>query len=334
MPERAGESDPAVIAWLLAAGEPWVVYNTLLDLVGADPGSPDVQAAYAAMRAHPRIAALLDALDPWPPEKPSSGAYDAKDSIWKLGTLGDFGLRRDDPRIAVLAARVFAAQADDGGFLQGGFDHTKTWHTRPYMCVAHVMTYALARFGYLDDPRLEQAYAQIAAWQRLDGGWHPNRQLLPGAAREADPSCPFGTLNVLRALTANPALRDSAEARRAATNLLDCWARRSEPYRPVGFGIGSAWDKTQYPFVQYQLLKVVDTLAPVPAVRDDPRFAEMLDRLRSKQGADGHWTAESINKPWSEFDFGQKKQPSPWITFLAVRALARGAAPLPVSAAP
>jgi hypothetical protein len=326
--ERGPEA--AVIEWLRAADEPWVVYNTLLDLIGADPGSPEVTAAYAAMQADPRVAELLTALDPWPPEKQSSGAYDAKDSIWKLGTLGDFGVRRDDPRIAALAERVFAAQAEDGGFLQGGFDHTKTWNTRPYMCVAHVMTYALARFGYLDDPRLAKAYDQIAGWQRLDGGWHPNQQLLPGAAREADPSCPFGTLNVLRALVANPAWRDSAAARRSAANLLECWARRAEPYRPVGFGIGSTWDKTQYPFVQYQLLKTVDTLAQVPAVRGDARFGEMLDRLRGKQGTDGRWTAESVNKPWSAFDFGQKKQPSAWITFLAVRAVRRGtAAPAP-----
>ena len=74
------------------------------------------------------MAALLAALDPWPPAKPSDRAYDPKDGIWKLATLADFGLRRDDPRIAALAERVFAAQADDGGFLHGGFDHTQSWH--------------------------------------------------------------------------------------------------------------------------------------------------------------------------------------------------------------
>jgi hypothetical protein len=331
MGEPGSERDAAMIVWLRAAEEPWVVYNTLLDLVGAEADSSVVRAAYAAMQADPRIAELLAALDPWPPEKPSSGAYEAKDSIWKLATLGDFGLHRDDARITALSERVFAAQADDGGFLQGGFTHTKTWNTRPYMCVAHVMTYVLARFGYLGDPRLERAYEQIAAWQRLDGGWHPNKQLLPGEAREAEPSCPFGTLNVLRALVAHPALRDSAGARRAAENLLNCWVRRDEPYRPVGFGIGSTWDKTQYPFVQYQLLKVADTLVQVPALYGDPRLGEILDRLRAKQGPDGLWTAESINKPWSEFDFGQKKQPSAWITFLALRALARGTAAVALS---
>ena len=313
------------IAWLLAADEPWVVYNTLRDLAGADAESAEVRAAYREMQDHPAVAGLLAALEVWP-TPPLGKAYDPKDSIWKLGTLADFGLEHDDPRIAAIAEHVFAVQADNGGFLHGGFDHTKTWHTRPYICIAHVMTYALARFGYLGDPRLDRAYAQIAAWQRLDGGWHPNALNLPGAAREAEPSCPFGTGNVLRALVANPALADSALAQRAAANLLACWARRAEPYRPVGFGIGSTWDKVQYPFVQYQLLKTVDTLAQVPAMRGDARLQELLERVRSKQDASGRWLAEGINKPYADFDFGQKKQPSRWITFLAARALARGVA--------
>src|SRR3990172_3111599 len=153
----------AIMDWLLIAEEPWVVYNTLLDLADAGRDSAEVKAANRAMQNHPRVAALMEALDAWPPDKPLSKAYDPKDSIWKLNTLADFGLRRDDKRIAAIAKRVFTAQAEDGGFLHGGFDHTKSWHTRPYVCISHVMTYALARFGYLDDPRLQKAYDQLMA---------------------------------------------------------------------------------------------------------------------------------------------------------------------------
>jgi hypothetical protein len=311
------------INWLLAAEEPWVVYNTLRDLVGADPEGEEVKAAYRAMQKHPRIASLLESLEVWPPDKPLGKAYDPKDSIWKLNILGDFGLRRDDERMAAIGDRVLAAQAEDGGFLHGGFDHTKSWHTRPYICISHVMTYGLARAGYLGDPRLERAYEHIQAWGRQDGGWHPNKLNLPGNEREGEPSCPFGTVNVLRAVTANPALRESQLALNAAHFLLECWERRNEPWRPVGFGIGSTWDKLQYPFVQYQLLKVADTLAQIPAVRGDQQFQEMVEFLKSKQGADGTWTAEGVNKPYSDFDFGQKKQPSRWLTFLAVRVIKR-----------
>jgi hypothetical protein len=316
------DTHQAVVDWLLACEEPWVRYNALLDLAGATPNSPEALDAYRSMQPHSEVSALVSALDTWP-EKPLGKAYDPKDAIWKLGMLADFGLQRDDERIAAIAERVFAAQGEDGGFLHGGFDHTKSWHTRPYICISHVMTYALARFGYLDDPRLQRAFEHILSWQRLDGGWHPNKLNLPGNEREAEPSCPFGTLNVLRALIAHPDLRDSEHAIRAANNLLECWQRRSEPYRPVGFGIGASWDKTQYPLVQYALLKTIDTLSLVDGIEADSRYLEMLDRLQSKQTTGGKWLAESVNKPYSGFDFGQKKQPSPWITFLALRILKR-----------
>jgi len=319
MPEQS-----ATIAWLLNAQEPWVVYNTLRDLAGADTNSTEAKAAYQAMQAHPHIADLLAALDPRPPADRSKGAYEPKEPLWKLATLADFGLTRDDGRVAALAERIFAAQAEDGGFLNGGFDHTKSWDTRPYICISHVMTYALARFGYLDDPRLERAYQNIAAWQRGDGGWHPNKLNLPGGSRKGEPSCPFGTVNVLRAIAVNPRLNDSDVARAGGDYLLECWERRAEPYRPVGFGIGSTWDKLQYPYVQYQLLKEIDTLAQIPAAISDTRFHEMLVRLESKQDKDGRWTVEGTTKIWSEFDFGQKQQPSAWITFLALRAIQRG----------
>jgi hypothetical protein len=312
-----------VVAWLLEASEPWVVYNTQLDLVGLSSESSEAQAAYQSMQSHPLISDLLQDMQEWPPAQPLGRAYDPKDSIWKLATLADFGLRQDDQRIATLAEKIFAAQAQDGGFLHGGFDHTKSWHIRPYICIAHVMTYALARFGYLDDARLQRAYAQIEHWQRVDGGWHPNKLNLPGEAREGEPSCPFGTVNVLRAIAIHPTLRSHPIAQKAADYILHCWERRAEPYRPVGFGIGSTWDKVQYPLVQYQLLKTVDTLSMLPEIHSDTRYQEMISRLKSKQNADGYWLVESVNKPWSSFDFGQKKTASPWVTFLALRVFVR-----------
>ena len=312
------------LSWLLDAKDPWVVYNALLDLKGLGPESQEVTRAYGEMQMNPNVTALIEALDTWPPPKPLGKAYDPKDSIWKLSTLADFGMRRDDSRIAAIVERVFTAQAEESGFLHGGFDHTRSWHTRPYICISHVMTYALARFGYLDDPRLQRAYDHILTWQRLDGGWHPNRLYLPGNEREGEPSCPFGTLNVLRALVANPALRDGEHATRAANNLLECWARRSEPYRPVGFGIGATWDKVQYPFVQYQLLKTADTLAQVPSVRSDLRFQQIITVIERKRDANGRWTPEGTSKPYADFDFGQKKEPSPWLTLLALRLITRG----------
>lgn len=173
-----------LIEWLLAQEEPWVVLNTRLDLLGQTADAPEVQSAYEALQQHERVADLLDALQVWPQEQRISKAYDPKDSLWKLAMLADFGLKRDDERIATISEKVLGLQAEEPyppGFLHGGMDHTKSWDKRPYICISHVMTYALARFGYLDDPRLQAAYDYIITWQTLDGGWHPNEKTYPMA---------------------------------------------------------------------------------------------------------------------------------------------------------
>lgn len=311
---------------LLAADEPWVVLNTRLDLLGQNEEDGEVRAAYVALKKDERVGELLDEVKIWPQPQRLGRAYDPKDSLWKLSTLADFGLRRDDKRVAAVAEKVFdnqAAEPAPPGFLHGGFDHTKSWDKRPYICISHVMTYALARFGYLGDARLERAYEYIEAWQRKDGGWHPTEACQAGREREDDPSCPFGTVNVLRAVAANPAMRESGAARRGVEHVLNLWERREEPYRPVGFGMGSTFNRLQYPFVQHQLLKTVDTLSNFPAALADGRFGEMLDTVVEKQKEDGMFKPEGVNKPYAEFDFGQKKASSPWLSFLVARAYLR-----------
>lgn len=311
---------------LLTAEEPWVVLNTRLDLLGQSEEDTEVRSAYSALKKNDKVGELLDEVKIWPQPQRLGRAYDPKDSLWKLSMLADFGLKRDDKRVAAVAEKVFdnqAAEPAPPGFLHGGFDHTKSWDKRPYICISHVMTYALARFGYLDDARLERAYEYIEAWQRKDGGWHPTEACQAGHEREDDPSCPFGTVNVLRAVAANPVLRDGEMAGHGVENILELWERRKEPYRPVGFGMGSTFNRLQYPFVQHQLLKTVDTLSNFPAALADTRFGEMLDAVIEKQTEDGTFKPEGVNKPYAEFDFGQKKATSPWVTFLAARAYLR-----------
>ena len=121
----------------------------------------------------------------------------------------------------------------------------------------------------------------------------------------------------LRSAAAEPWVRYLASARRRLA------PQRAQPARPVGFGMGGIWSKLQYPFVQHQFLKTIDTLSLLPAVHSDRRYQEMLDGLLTRRDADGWWTAEAVNKPYAEFDFGQKKRPSAWLTLVALRVLVR-----------
>lgn len=224
---------PSFVDGLLQA-DPWVELVVRRDLLGEQPP----QSLIDRIAADPRIELLLDDTDPWPPERPSTKAYDPKGAIWRVAVLADFGLDRTDSRVAALAERVFAAQAPDGTFRHGGFDHTKAYDTRGYTCITHSLTAALARFGYVDDPRIAPAIAHIRASERLDGGWHPNASLQPGNTRENGPSCPFGTLHVLRAVNALEGALPVDVAERAAVT---CSAAGSGATNPSGrSGLGWA----------------------------------------------------------------------------------------------
>jgi hypothetical protein len=302
----------------LQATDPWVELVGRRDLLNETP-EPSLLDRIAA---DPRVSELLDATDPWPPERRSTKAYDPKDAIWKVAVLADFGLDRSDFRVDALAERLFASRSPDGTFRHGGFDHTKSYDTRGYVCITHALTGALGRFGYAGDDRLAPAIDQIRQTQRLDGGWHPNAALQPGAERADEPSCPFGTLQVLRAAAnVGGRLLDDVGPR-AAGYLLDCWTRRGEPFRPVGFGMGTQFAKLTYPFATYGVLGFVDTLTSIATVRRDPRLATLVEAVAAGGGADGY-RAATVSGAWAEFDFGQKKTASPWITALVARSVRR-----------
>ena len=47
------------ITWLLASGEPWTRYRTLVDLLGRPEDDPEVQVARAQLVAHPRVQEMI-----------------------------------------------------------------------------------------------------------------------------------------------------------------------------------------------------------------------------------------------------------------------------------
>jgi hypothetical protein len=307
------------IAPLLEA-DPWVELVARRDLLDEAPGA-GLKARIAGDR---RVGELFHAVDLWPSDRRSTRAYDPKDALWKLGVLADFGLDRNDPRVEPLADRLFGSMSSDGTFRHGGFDHTKTYDLRGYPCITHAVTGALGRFGFADDPRLAPAIEQIRATQRPDGGWHPNAKLGRGGPRESEPSCPFGTLQTLRAAVGVGGPLLARVGARAGDYLLDCWVRRKEPYRPVGFGMGTTFARLAYPFATYGILAVIDTLSAVPAVQGDARLGSLVEAVAASGGPEG-FRAATASLAWADFDFGQKKAPSPWITALVLRAIRRSA---------
>jgi hypothetical protein len=83
--------------------------------------------------------------------------------------------------------------------------------------------------------------------------------------------------------------------------------------------MGTDFRKLKAPFVWYDILHVAEVLSHFSWVHDDARFVEMLVLINSKADEQGLYTPESIWTAWKGWDFGQKKLPSQWLTFLIYR---------------
>ncbi len=142
-----------------------------------------------------------------------------------------------------------------------------------------------------------------------------------GPGRKDDP-CPYANLIMLKALAQAPGWRDSPEARVGVEVQLQLWEERRERH-PYMFFMGTDFCKLKAPTVWYDIIHVLDVLTQLPWARDDRRLRDMLGVVMAKADAQGRFTPESVWRAWSDWEFGQKTAPSPWLTFLVRRIVAR-----------
>jgi hypothetical protein len=166
-----------------------------------------------------------------------------------------------------------------------------------------------------------------------ENGWRcvaaPELGKFRGPGRKADP-CPIVNVYALKALAQVPELLDSPATRAGAEMLLWHWEHQTER-KICMFGIGTDFRKLKYPFVWYDILHVVDVLSRFSFVHADPRFQEMVKTITAQADEacpeqsrrDGCYTAGSMYRAWKGWSFADKKNPSPWLTFLVLRAQRR-----------
>lgn len=316
------------IHWLLEAGEPWTRYRALVDLLGRSEDDHEVRAARAEMLAHPKVQALVADVASWP-GYPLKRHNDANHPIHKVSSLADFGLRADDPDLAPAIQGILAHQSQEGAFQSaltiptrfgGTGDETWAWMA----CDAPVLLYALLAMGCRDDPRVQRATDHLAGLLD-DNGWRcitaSGLGGFRGPGRKADP-CPIANVYALRALAQVPERVDREVAHTGTQMLLTHWEQQAER-KIYLFGIGTDFRRLKYPFVWYDILHVVDVLSKFPFVHADPRFQQMVTTITAQAGEDGRYTASSMYRAWQGWSFADKRNPSPWLTFLVWRILKR-----------
>jgi hypothetical protein len=316
-----------VIQWLLD-GSAWVEYRTRIDLLGQSEDNPQVLKAHQEVLAHPQIQSLIDELANWPGDVLKSHKS-AGHPIHKLTFLADLGLRATDPGVGNIVERILERQAHEGPFQVLANIHPRyggagvdqlIW----MLCDAPLVVYALVKFGLEDNPHVLAALNHLISLIQ-ENGWpcavSPEAGKFRGPGRKDDP-CPYANLVMLKALAQFPGLHDDPAVAIGVESLLSLWEERKER-RPYLFAMGTDFTKLKAPLVWYDILHVMDVLSHFSWAREDARLQEMVQIVGSKADQDERFTPESIWLAWQGWDFGQKREPSRWLTLVTQRMLKR-----------
>lgn len=323
----SGKAMREVIKWLLES-EPFVQYRTRLDLLEQVENEPEVQRIRKEMVNAPNIQQIIHELSIWR-KAVLTNHKNAGHPIHKLAFIADVGLKKDDANISKIVAEIFEHTSNDGPFQvlvnvprHFGGSGTDEWAWS--LCDAPLVIYSLAKLGFSKEKHVQKAVKHLAGLAQ-ENGWHctVSKELgrFRGPGRKGDP-CPYATLAMLKMMAQFSEWKQSEEAKVGAECLLDLWKRSLEVH-PYLFYMGTDFRKIKAPFVWYDILHVVDVLSQFDWLRADSRLIEMVEVIKTKADKDGRFTPESEWKAWKGWDFGQKKRPSKWLTFLTLRALNR-----------
>jgi len=317
----------APIDWLLDA-EPWIEYRTRLDLLGQSEQDSKVKSARKAMLANAQVRNLHAELSGWP-GKVISSHKSASQPFHKLTFIADLGLEVDDPGVDTIVARILKHQSVEGPFqlpmnIPAHYGGTGEDQWAWALCDAPLIVYALVKFGLKNELPVKAAIEYLAGLLR-DNGWPcvVSKELgkFRGPGRKDDP-CPFANLAMLKALSEIEEWRDSPACHVGADTLLALWSE-STTRHPYMFYMGTDFRKLKVPFVWYDLLHVLDVLSRFSWLKEDTRLLDILEILKSKADQQGRFTLDSIWTAWKDWEFGQKKEPSRWLTLLAWRIIQR-----------
>ncbi|MFQ5820954.1 MAG: hypothetical protein ACE5I5_13260 [Candidatus Heimdallarchaeota archaeon] len=306
------------IPFLLEAPQPWITYNVLKNLIPEHANAKLLSKAKKAMMDALLLQESIKIALNW--EKYSLKHHnDATHPIHRLELLVELGVDQKDPRIPEICEKLLAHQSSEGAFqtvllvpksFKGSGKPEWNWMT----CDAPIVLYFLAHMGYHADKRVLKAVNHLVGLARDNGfGCHSSIPKFRGPGRKDD-HCPYANLLTLKALAAFSQPKIKEVCRTAIQAQLDFWKDRGKR-KIYLFGIGTDFQKLKYPNVYYNIIHVLDVLSLYAEAWETPPFREMLTVVNKKQAKIGSFTPESIWRAFNKQDFGQKKHPSPTLTY-------------------
>ena len=321
------------IDWLLEKDNPSVRYFTLTDILEKPESAPEVrEARMEIMQAGvvPRILARQKDKGHWEKREDFYERAKYRGTVWQLIILAELGADGADKRIAKACEFILKNSRDrqSGGFSYKGNPRNGGNHSGVIPCLTGNMVCSLLRFGYLDDPRVQQGINWLTTYQRFDDrtqqppeGWPYDRAVSTCWGKH---TCSMGAIKALKALAEIPQQARTPEVRetleRGAEYFLQHYVHKRS-HNP-GRVCKPSWLQFGFPLMyQTDALEILEVLTTL-GYRDE-RMQEAADLVVTKQDDQGRWILERTFNGRFQVNIEQKGKPSKWITLNALRVLKR-----------
>ncbi|TFG95205.1 MAG: hypothetical protein E4H13_13720 [Calditrichales bacterium] len=250
-------------------------------------------------------------------------------SIHKLLFLLDLGFDTEVPEIKMAVDEILKHR-DEHGIYQSLTNVPKHFGGAGVdvfswcLCDAPLLLLALFKAGMDYHEYIKPGVDHLVSLYRDNGfpcAVSPELGKFRGPGKKDD-CCPYATLIMADLLTYIPEYRDSQVAVSSVKALLSLWENSLDQH-PYMFYMGTDFRKLKAPSCWYDIVSVAGVLSKYEFVRDDLRFLEMIAHIKNKQDKDDFFTPESAYQKLKNWDCGQKKMPSPYLTYLCYRIFER-----------
>jgi hypothetical protein len=315
-----------MIEHLLSISDPWLQYAIRLNLL--EESKEDLTDLKTEALRDVRIQAYLNDITDFH-NVLVSNHKNPDLSFHKLLFLLDIGFGLDEPEIEKAVSQILSHK-DEFGVYQSLTNIPKHYGGKGEdvfgwcLCDAPLLLFALSKAGidykqhiklgvdYLVDLHKEQGFPCSVA--EVHGKFR-------GPGRKDD-CCPYATLSMLNLISETDEYREGDIARNCIDVILSLW-ENSKDRHPYMFYMGTDFRKLKAPALWYDIVSVADTLSKFEHAKKEKGFMEMIEIITSKQDDEGMFTPESVYQKCKEWDFGQKKHVSPYLSFLCIRIFNR-----------
>lgn len=322
--------DQSVFSWLLEENNPSVRYFTLRELINLPEDNAQVQQAKSAIMQHGIVPKILNRQLPdgfWGKPEDFYEHSKYKGTVWSFILLADLGADGQDERIVRAADFILrmSQYPQSGGFAHLSAPSDGGDHMCVIPCLSGNMIWAMLRFGYGNDPRVQQGIEFLATNLRCDDKESSPPNIWPYTVRYqcwGRHTCMMAVVKTLKALAEIPVGKRSPAVQQAIENgkeflLLHHLIKRSHNLSKIA---KPSWMEFGFPwFYATDALEMLLILKKLNC--QDERMQDAIELVLSKQNDQGIWNNEHSFNGRMLVTIDKDGQPSKWVTLNALKVM-------------